>query len=803
MKKVDLVNVAPIDVTEAPKMVLPMPEPVKIPESLSRKGEPDKIWIYRMADGSAYGAVARWNPAGARKEIRPIVWNGSEFVASGFSNDRPLYNSDLLSASPMAPVLVVEGEKAADTAAAYVPEGWVVVTWQGGANAWSYTDWSLLTGRSVVIWPDNDTAGMHAANAIQERLMGMGAPSSVVSLGTAFPDGWDLGDELPEKFKPAQITALLRRELKRVAVPMAVMEGGATPTMPVPMLGGNDPDEDASREWRPLGYDRQRYFLMTDGNQQVHDYDGPSLMSEKTCMTIYGDREYWAEKQGTSKRPDWVMTGVEIMQRCRDAGVYDPKRIRGRGVWIDKAEDKVDRVILNTGGQLQVLRPEKPIKNVSFVRLRSKWIYEKSRNLIVDVNDYVEQSSDDEGRLIREMCGQLRWSAPIYGDLLAGWIATAIVCGGLDWRTHAWIAGNAGSGKSTIIKTIIDACIGGIAIYPQGNTTEAGIRQMLRSDAVPVVFDESETDKFAEQRRQAVLGLMRLASTDGRGTIMKGSASHMAHEFSIRSSFLMSSTGVGLKQAADLTRTAVLTMRPIESYALSERAAVEAQFNRILDIHAMMDPNLPQKLLARQVSNLFMLRQNIVTFKNSAAKVLNSPRLGDQIGTLLAGSYSLYNRNAISDKACERYIAKMDLQEFMTVKAEREDLALMHHICGSMVRVDTAHGMQERALGELMHIVFTGSGEGDVNPKVAEETLSRYGLRPERINKGSIPARGIWVGNAVPALNRLMQTSDYFEGWHGVLSRHPYAEKSNGTLRFGGVVSRALYMPRQEWPVNE
>jgi len=50
--------------------------------------------------------------------VRPIVWDGKKFVTSGFGQDRPLYNSDLLAARPMAPVLVVEGEKAVDGARA-------------------------------------------------------------------------------------------------------------------------------------------------------------------------------------------------------------------------------------------------------------------------------------------------------------------------------------------------------------------------------------------------------------------------------------------------------------------------------------------------------------------------------------------------------------------------------------------------------------------------------------------------------------------------------------------------------------
>jgi len=166
MRKVDLKALAIAeDITAKAEIVTPMPEPVVIPESLRKSlgPEPDAMWIYRMADGAAFGAVARWNPPGARKEIRPIVWDGKKFLTSGFGKERPLYNGDLLAASPTAPVLIVEGEKAADGAAQYVPEGWVITTWQGGAKAVDQTDWSLLAGHSCVVWPDNDTPGIEAA----------------------------------------------------------------------------------------------------------------------------------------------------------------------------------------------------------------------------------------------------------------------------------------------------------------------------------------------------------------------------------------------------------------------------------------------------------------------------------------------------------------------------------------------------------------------------------------------------------------------------------------------------------------
>lgn len=799
MRKVDLSKVAASDITDAPTLVVPMPEPVEVPASLMKSlGQPGKMWIYRMADGSAYGAVARWDPENDRKQVRPIVWDGKKFITSGFGKGRPLYNSDLLAARPMAPVLVVEGEKAADGAQAYAPDGWVVTTWQGGSNAWDHTDWSELAGHRVVLWPDNDGPGVNAMAEIQAVLAGLGVATSLVQISSAFPDGWDLADELPEKYEAKQITALLKKELK--AAELVEIEGGAGLDAGDPEIDDNDPDEDPARRYRPLGYDHGEYFLMTDEEYQINSYSSGALMSEKGLMTIHGDREFWAAQQYSSgKRIDWVGAGVNVMNECRAMGVYDPKKLRGRGVWMDRDQGGAERAMLHTGDRLLISKPGDDMKDVSFVRVKSPWIYEKRKALIYDA-DYGLCASDDEGRLIREMCQQVRWGSDLYAELLAGWMATALVCGGLDWRTHCWVTGNHGSGKSTVIKMIVEACMGPLALYPVGNTTEAGIRSALQSDAIPVVFDESETDKYGEDRRQQVLALMRQASSEGRGTIIKGSATHMAHEFNIRSAFILVSIGVGLKQGADLSRTAVLSIRPANSYAPSERARLEEKWNRFQDIAAMMPKDLPQKLIARQARNLFTIRHNTVVFKETITNVLGSPRIGDQLGTLLAGAHSLYSTQRLNTKQCEKYLSKQNLDDFTQVKEEQEDIALLRHLCGAIIRVETVHGVQDRAVGELLRIVFHGMETEDVPYKHAVATLARYGLKVE-IEHGV--RTGVWIANKCAALERLMQTAEYSEGWINIIQRHPYKKLSEGPLRFGGVVCRATFLPRQEWPVEE
>ena len=43
-------------------------------------------------------------------------------------------------------------------------------TWHGGVNAWQKADWSPIYGRDVVIFPDNDEAGMKCANELSRFL---------------------------------------------------------------------------------------------------------------------------------------------------------------------------------------------------------------------------------------------------------------------------------------------------------------------------------------------------------------------------------------------------------------------------------------------------------------------------------------------------------------------------------------------------------------------------------------------------------------------------------------------------------
>lgn len=159
-----------------------------------KHGRPSRVWTYLTAAGLLAGYVARYDtPSG--KEIIPWTHDGEQWRAGQWQAPRPLYGLELLQQRPNAPVAITEGEKAADAARQLLPD-YVVVTWPGGAQAHSKTDWSPLRGRTILLWPDADNPGVKAMRSISQRLKDCPKIETVNVDGR--PEGWDAADALAE-----------------------------------------------------------------------------------------------------------------------------------------------------------------------------------------------------------------------------------------------------------------------------------------------------------------------------------------------------------------------------------------------------------------------------------------------------------------------------------------------------------------------------------------------------------------------------------------------------------------------------
>jgi Domain of unknown function (DUF6371) len=204
-------------------------DPPQLPESHFALGRPSMTWVYRDAHGNVMFYVLRFEtPDG--KETRPLsLWkapNGRvEWRWKGVPVPRPLYGLHRLAADPDAPVVVCEGEKAAD-AATNVFSRSACITSPGGSKAANRADWTPLAGRKVLIWPDADEPGTKYANQVAAILHGQSCEVSIINamaLARLTPggdereheSGWDAADAIAEW----QDLKALRRAAKELAKP--------------------------------------------------------------------------------------------------------------------------------------------------------------------------------------------------------------------------------------------------------------------------------------------------------------------------------------------------------------------------------------------------------------------------------------------------------------------------------------------------------------------------------------------------------------------------------------------------------
>lgn len=152
--------------------LLPPPKGTRKPDfKHKRYGAPTTVWAYRDGTNAVLYFIARYDTAEGKQFI-PWSWRSDgKWVNKAWPEPRPLYGLELLVAHPDRAVLVVEGERACDAARKLVGTNYVVVTWQGGAQALNKTDFTPLYGRHVLLWPDADEPGVVAMTKLAARLV--------------------------------------------------------------------------------------------------------------------------------------------------------------------------------------------------------------------------------------------------------------------------------------------------------------------------------------------------------------------------------------------------------------------------------------------------------------------------------------------------------------------------------------------------------------------------------------------------------------------------------------------------------
>ena len=378
--------------------------------------------------------------------------------------------------------------------------------------------------------------------------------------------------------------------------------------------------------------------------------------------------------------------------------------------------------------------------------------------------------------------------------ILAGWIFLAPICGAISWRPHIWITGGSGSGKTTVMVDIISRCLDGPALKVEGDTSEAGIRQALAHDARPVVFDEFESErKKAAERVEDVLAMVTRASSETGADLLKGGADGRAASFKTRAMFAFASIGVNLRQHAARTRVTVLGL-----YGEPETPESLAEFKEMkTNLLDTLTEDYIQRLQARAIRMIPVIRHNAQVFAEAAALALKDRRMGDQIGTLLAGAYGLHSTGIISREKAVEWIERQDWDEVKETTEGNDEAMCLRHILSHIVRVEAQQGgAKSRSVAELIAKAVSYQGK-DVKPdyeisiEEAKGTLLRMGIYAGERQQDGVKVVRFASGHR--EMKRILQDTSWSESYPRTLQRLAGATKLD-PRKFGTVGYRCTEM---------
>jgi putative DNA primase/helicase len=814
-----------------------VPAPKKLDAPKDGKWVSTKVlgaWAYRSYDDLLLGYTCRIEPTPGKKEVLPMTHKvhketGEMSLRAGaLPIPRSLYGAEMLKKMPNSNVILVEGEKAAEAGRRLLGSfGVIVMTWPGGCKAVDKADWSMLHNRKVVGWPDCDSQrdndgnlkpyiqqpGMAAMLRVAELLAEHNAPMRIVCVPQPgegeghWPAGYDFADLEGDGWTGAQVMEYLQthmREPKDIAVTKKDDDLNPPELEDIPLDSYYDhhiPEGDPALElevpeslvpvaprqfiaqsnrepFRILGWDNGKAYYLSDSISQIVVL----AASQHTSHNLFqlADLSYWQANHGVEKKSgivvDYLEAAATLIKKAKAKMVFRPEMIRGRGAWWDKDKWAVhlgDRVVMGDG--------EFPPVTYELADIESKYIYQRSVPLNIS---FAEPLGSSESIKLCRLTERLLWDTPINGKLLAGYIFLAPICGALEWRPHIWITGGHGTGKSFVMEKYVTRILKGIGLILQGNTSEAGARQLLEHDALPIVWDEFESDnKKTEARTDDIMDMVTRASSESDAMLAKGGADGKATTYKTRSMFCFSSISVGIKNPAAESRISILGLVKVK-----KDEETVARFEQLRsDIDATFTPEFIQGLQARAIRMIPVIRKNATKFANALAKLKDDQRYGDQHGALIAGAYALYRTNEIDQDYADQYVKSQDWAKMQVDDKMSDDRLCLQRILSWQIKVETHEGVRTRTVSELIYLVMgkTEAIEDKIAPDEAKYALGRSGLVAFKDRSS-----GEWefrVAKPHPEVTRMLDNTPWKVSYHKTLVRIP-----------GSVEKKALDFAKQK-----
>lgn len=464
---------------------------------------------------------------------------------------------------------------------------------------------------------------------------------------------------------------------------------------------------------------------------------------------------------------------------CARKGLFSPSdKLRGRGAWSLTGGE----LIYHAGEELWSWDAGKQRPVARETGMVQQHLYPRLPALSSPWTEAI-RPQDNPARVLLEGFRRWNWERPAVDPvLMLGWLGTAYLGGALKWRSAVLLVGDRETGKSTLQDVLKE--LFGDALFHAADTTAAGIYQKMGHDTRPVAVDELEAN--ADGRKvEAVVTLMRAASSGAFAR--RGGQSGSPTEYQMRSAFLFSAINNPVHAAQDLSRLAILRLRPLEKSKVAEKPLV---------IDAETCGRMVLAVLMREFGRF---EATFTAYRRALAAGGHTNRGQDTYGTLLTMADLLLGPELAevlevhqSDDSgfWAEHLAAEGLPEVEDAKANWRDC--LEHLLGSQVEV-WRHGARA-TVGQLLDDVVNS----ELKPADAKVQLGLTGLGLCLPGEKAPQSAGwlLAIPNSSPLVARLFQGRPWQHGgWKDALRQCPVedlmiTDKARNMVRINGMQPR-------------
>ena len=696
--------------------------------------------------------------------------DGGKEIKSAGSEPWPLWReNEALEHGPGQWITEAEGEKCA----AWLRAGGLVAVSQPGHDhkpesiERRYRKLVQAGVAGVLYLADNDKTGAQKAKRCSDAAAAVGLAFQMMPAVEVWP-GLPAGGSIDN----APGSAADRAAALLAAIPRALARKGKAQAATAPASDGIPQAAQNEEHYRILGWcqDRARIYYQHRQTGQIANMKPAAQAGPLLQLAPLG---WWATTHpgGKSSSVDWAGACSDVIEQANKAGVFAPDRVRGRGLWLEGS-----RVVWHLGDRLEI-----DGKEVALIQHRSTYHYPRLSAIEIDRN--VTPLSDAEGKEIQSAVAAMGWCRPLDALHLLGWAVLANVGGALDKRPVLQITSRFGSGKTYTRERVLQPLLAGLAISTS-NSTEAGVRQKLRADTMPVLLDESEGEDA--RRREGHLRLARL-SYDGTPT-ERGTSTGQALSYAVRSAVAMVGINATIRNPAERSRT-VLVGR--EQLPQDQWAGVDRRLT------ALLTTETGARLLRRTVNHLNTLRANVATFRRAVEAQLGggaAARAGDTYGALLAGAHLLTNTAMVTDADAMAWLDSIgwsaaaalgddaDAEENGNCEARQ----CLQHLLSHEEQWRADNGTGRRTVRELVELARKPSAAEE--SEQARQALGRRGIRAA--------GEGLLIANKPEALAPIYERTKWRDGGHRARLLDLEGCSAAGAVRFQVLgIARACRVP--------